>query len=884
MNREEALSTIRHTLDERLFSAIKRMYIYSKKEKFCKIAEYQNADSATRKEILDEKYKFWYRSIESFYLSFHSIFALGPLVRREKQILDFDSQLITVVKTDYRAYDGIEFSATHPTRFTIEMKKELEDCILDLSNPKFSHVVDNYKPENDTEKSPHEPLTIATLKYNCYYLFQFDYKYTTNLATLLFNAGLITNPFTNGWNIDNAVIEDIITVLYSFMRLQKEKYPEKIKHPENAVLTHKRKYTDQIVDRSDEAIRPIFYSQRYSPESIADTNEFKEIEFENGREKEDAKKLYEFIYNITLSTQLKNSIYDTSSVDIMVGHHKLRQKAHRLLDGQDNWELMSGKYIKQIEENDNTEQGQSKTVVLPEFRPGDVLSPISSYPYTYNSRRPRRFGVGRFAAQILEKDGIGFLGEHDSIISNLIDSKAVITIQRVLNPQEISIFFIDWLSVHAPILLNLDYMKEVDEKIESVINNEFTLDSLIEEFNRIIDEAFVSANYVEDTSKPSQSKINLLNSIASKYGLVLEQDIYESNAKCDLVLSQYKVAEPIKVGSCPECNAVVYQKEYIKKETGETLAYFSCEKFNKTNGCSFSIWDSSIEKFFSEKGINLYTVEERKEALRKIISRKKGYLFSGFIDESRKKYDAKIGMSSFVPKSSRDKKVVWFLKIMKKEDSSDLVAANEDVLITNNKTLENSKQEEVREIKPSTKEDFLARQIKELEEKNKLLEQQHLKDYLTGAFNRNSLDKDLETFWLKGMGGQISIAFIDGDNFKSVNDTYSHLGGDTVLKALVQRFTELTKNIKARVYKFGGDEFCILFREEPDVVNASMELIRRNIKENPIPYNDQLISTTITAGVACNIGDMHWKELLKIADEMLYDAKAKGKNTYSINI
>ena len=660
MDRKLILSSIDKVLHERLFSAIKKLSIQNKRNRFEKTSDFQNANSNSRKNLLDEKFKIWYKSIDTFYLSFYSIFALVPLVKREKQILEFDSKEVTIIRVEYQCHDGSEFGASHQTRFTVDMKKEVEDCIIELSNPKYTHVVDNYKDEKDTEKAPHEPLTSASLKYSCFYLFQFDYKYTTLLASLLFNADLITNIDTSGWHIEEDVAEEMITILNHTFN-------------EEQVLQRKRTFDDKAVDRGQECIRPKLFASNYSPDNIKNTNEFKDIEFEDGREKDDAFKLYEFIYNITLSTQLKNSIYDTSTVDIIVGQHKLKQKAHLLIEGQDNWELLSGKYINKINENDNTEQGQSKTIILPEFMQDDILVPLSIYSYTYNSRRPRRYGVGRFADQILERDGIGKTSEHDEIISNLIDSKAVIQIQKVLNPQESSIFLIDWLIEYAPLLTDLEYLKELEEKIESVQLGDLSLDSVIDELDRMLDESFSKANYKEDFSKPSQAKINLINSVATKYKLNLEPDIFDSNIKCDMLLALYPTAEPIKVGNCPGCNAVVYQKEYTNTTTGETNAYFSCEKFSKTDGCTFSIWDNRIEKFFADKGYNLYTTEERKEALKKILPKKRGYLFSGLVDESKRKYNAKISIQSFIPKDSKDKKKIWFLRVMKKEKSTPIV-------------------------------------------------------------------------------------------------------------------------------------------------------------------------------------------------------------------
>ena len=641
MNREKILNEMKNILDTRLSPAIKKLFIQKRRESYLKSPSNEGGES------LNERMKMWYKSIDTFYPSFHSILALSPLVARERQIIDFQSQEITVVKVDYEPYNGISFNATHSTRFSSDMKKEIEDCIIELANKKYEHIVDNYKPENDTERFPPEPLSNGMLKYSGFYLFQFDYKYTSMLADILYKANLITDPTTNGWTIPDEVAEEIITLLNS-------------KYKDNQVLQKKRIYNK--TGREAPAIIPTNFSVDYFPKNIVNTSEFRNITFDNGRIKEDAISLYEFIFYITLSTQMKNSIYDTSSVSIVSGRHKLNQTANLVIEGSENWELLSGRYIKNLKANDSaSEYDINKTVVLPTFRSGDILTPKSIYPYTYASRRPPRFGIGRFAAQVLEKDDIGTVLEQDTIISNLLDSKAVLQIQKMLHPQEIAIFLISWLEEYCPLLLSLEYMKEVDEKIEGIIEGQYGLDTILDEFDRVIEEAFQKADYKEDDAKPSEAKIALAKSIISKYRLTVSDDLFESNIKIDLLLAKYPVAEPIKIGSCPECNKQVFQKEFIDKESGEVRAYFSCEAFKREGGCTFSVWDSYINKFFTERGINLYTVEERAESLKKILPRKRGYLFADLLDvKNQKKYNAKISINSFVNKDT--KKTIWYLK------------------------------------------------------------------------------------------------------------------------------------------------------------------------------------------------------------------------------
>ena len=866
MTRKDITNRIDKVLHERLFSAIKKLSVTRKRSKFEKTQDFNNAGNKVKKEMLGEKYSSWYKDSESFYLSFNSIFALTYLVKREHEIISFNTQEVTLVRIDY-IYNGIEFSATFPTRYTIDMKKEVDDCIADLSDPKYVHLIDNYKLIKDAEKTPPYPQTNTSLKYSGFYLFQFEYKYTTLLATLLFNAGLITNINTSGWSIDDDVAEEIITVLNS-------------KYKEEQVLQRKREYDLSSPEREYECIRPIKFSKEYFPKTIKDTKEFKSIEFEDDREEMDAFKLYEFIFYMTLSTQLNNSIYDASVVDISVGPKNLRQTANEIIPGHENWEILAGKYSKKLKENDNSSEYFSKTVTLPEFRQGDVLDLINVYPFSYNSRRPRRYGAGRFATQILDKNGIGILSEHDDIISNLIDSKAVLQIHQVLNPQEISLFLINWLKEYIPLLVDIEYLKEVELKIESILEGQLTCEALEDEINRLIDDGFSKAEYKEDTTAPSDAKIKLVKSIAAKHGINLDSDIFESNSKCDMLLAHYPVVEPIKVGNCPNCNAVVFQKEWIKTDTGEVKCYFTCEKSGKAGKCTFTIWDSKIEAYFSDRKFSLLSLEERRDALKKILSLKKGYLFSGLVSESNITYNAKISVASFTPKGAD--KEIWFLKEMKGGKSSASSKKSTPASMNQKRLLaaqEGKKAEPIREVTINTDLDNeLLKKIKELEKDKLELEKINTIDSLTGAYNRAALDKDMNMFWEKGIGHTISLAFIDGDKFKNINDTFGHDGGDEVLKGFVISFKEITQSVQARVYKFGGDEFCILLREPHEIVKSVMTSIKSFVNANPIKYKEHEINATFSAGVALCHNGIDSKDLLILADKMLYKSKEGGRN------
>jgi len=631
---EEKINTLLH---EKFFAGMRKIIVEQQKRKFLATTEFKKATDKEKKVLLDYNYKNWFDSISNFFLSYKSIYALKPLVIRELEIRKFVSQEIIRVKVDY-SYNDLEFSVFYPTQYTEGMIKEVEDCISELKNEKYTHIVENYISKTDTERSPHVPLTTAELKYSAFYLFNFDPEYVTYLAQKLYAANLITDPETNGWLIENSIAEDMITVLNQ-------------KFDESKVLQYKRVYSDNNTDReTQECIRPITITSKYFPKNIKNTIEFSLMKTESNKEFDDLIKLYEFIFYITLSTQMKNSIYDTSSIEVIVGNKLLIEQSYILIEGQDNWELLSGQMMKRISSNDS--MNKKYTVVLPEIEAGTVLKPLNISSYSYASKRPRRYGIGRFLTQILEKKGIGVNKEHDEIVNELIKSKSLHLIKTMLHPQENAVILIEWILEYMPILLDKEYFLELNEKIEAVVDNEIPLQSLIDEINRIIETGFANSGFKFDDVKPSQAKINLIKRVAKENNLNLDESILSSNVKIDMILAKYPAEEPIKIGSCPSCNSLVFQKKYINNNTGEVSYYFVCEKFNKNGGCSFVMWDNYIYKFFSDKSIELFNIEDRAECLKKILSKKKGYLFNDFIAKNQKPYDAKVLTHSYTDKKT----------------------------------------------------------------------------------------------------------------------------------------------------------------------------------------------------------------------------------------
>lgn len=154
-------------------------------------------------------------------------------------------------------------------------------------------------------------------------------------------------------------------------------------------------------------------------------------------------------------------------------------------------------------------------------------------------------------------------------------------------------------------------------------------------------------------------------------------------------------------------------------------------------------------------------------------------------------------------------------------------------------------------------------------------------DSLTSVLNRKSIEEKLleAISSTKGMKQSISIAFIDIDNFKLINDNHGHKVGDDILVFLCdQLLKEFYKN--AFVGRFGGDEFVVVFKQHSrDQIVVKLSALYQYLSVNCIHG----INVQISTGVAIQSGDINDKKLLMAADTALYKAKNNGKNQFVID-
>ncbi|HKO57694.1 MAG TPA: diguanylate cyclase [Thermoanaerobaculia bacterium] len=170
----------------------------------------------------------------------------------------------------------------------------------------------------------------------------------------------------------------------------------------------------------------------------------------------------------------------------------------------------------------------------------------------------------------------------------------------------------------------------------------------------------------------------------------------------------------------------------------------------------------------------------------------------------------------------------------------------------------------------------------ELIDANKRLELLSITDGLTKLYNHRYFQDELSRAFEESQRYQrpLSLAIIDIDFFKKVNDTYGHAVGDEVLRYVSSLFRDSIRSTDLAA-RYGGEEFAVMMPEtELDDAIAFAEKIRQLIETTPIPTQSGELPVTVSVGVSSvPHSRIHYaKEMVVAADKALYRAKKGGRN------
>ncbi|HEU4828370.1 MAG TPA: GGDEF domain-containing protein [Gemmatimonadales bacterium] len=157
------------------------------------------------------------------------------------------------------------------------------------------------------------------------------------------------------------------------------------------------------------------------------------------------------------------------------------------------------------------------------------------------------------------------------------------------------------------------------------------------------------------------------------------------------------------------------------------------------------------------------------------------------------------------------------------------------------------------------------------------------RDRLTGLFNRGHFDRAIATAMeiAARSGEPLSLAILDIDHFKQINDEHGHVSGDLTIRAVARHLTAAMRRTDV-IARYGGEEFVVIMPgTTPAVALARMEALRRLLATTPLNLgNGHVVTVSFSAGIAGSPDDadrMTPDELVSRADQRLLAAKRDGR-------
>jgi diguanylate cyclase (GGDEF)-like protein len=175
---------------------------------------------------------------------------------------------------------------------------------------------------------------------------------------------------------------------------------------------------------------------------------------------------------------------------------------------------------------------------------------------------------------------------------------------------------------------------------------------------------------------------------------------------------------------------------------------------------------------------------------------------------------------------------------------------------------------------------------RQLADLNAMLTRLSLIDGLTGVANRRNFDRGLDKEWRRAFRAktEMSLIMIDVDYFKPYNDFYGHQGGDECLRVVAKILKESLRRPGDLLCRYGGEEFAVILPDTPLAGAAIVaENLRLAVEKAGVPHRHSRAAghVTISLGVGCGKPHLGGEpvDLIKVADQALYESKSRGRNT-----
>ncbi len=273
---------------------------------------------------------------------------------------------------------------------------------------------------------------------------------------------------------------------------------------------------------------------------------------------------------------------------------------------------------------------------------------------------------------------------------------------------------------------------------------------------------------------------------------------------------------------------------------------------------------SSLKEVIYKQGLLKHSLTEAREKLKTMMIT--------FIDQ--------LGELTASTSNYHEKMESYSERISKAEHIGDLSDVLEEVLIETRKIQEEARLSRNQIIATRKEAEAAEGRIHELESKLEHLSELIREDQLTGSLNRRGLDDAYEREAARAdrRKAPLSVALLDLDNFKDLNDTLGHYAGDQALIHLV-RIVKDTLRPTDVIARFGGEEFLILLPDTKlDDAQQTLMRVQRALTRHFFMYKNEQVLITFSAGVAMRESGESQESVTNRADKAMYQAKLAGKN------
>ena len=423
--------------------------------------------------------------------------------------------------------------------------------------------------EREIQRYPSAPFTTSTLQQEASRKLGFSAKRTMAVAQQLYegislaregSVGLITYMRTDSTNVAAAAQAEILDYI-------------------------RASYGAEFVPSAPRVYKAKAKGAQEAHEAIRPTDSRRTAETLKGQLTLDQSRLYKLIWQRMLASQMTNAVYDNVTVDVTAGRPNASQSY--LLRATGSTIRFKGFTVVYTEGRDDGETDEELQRPLPPVAIGDRLRANTISPTQHFTQPPARY-TDATLVKALEENGIGRPSTYAPTLSTIQERGYVERLGRQLKPTELGRVVTDLLTSHFPDIVDVRFTAGMEEKLDSVANDEETWVGLLEgfyppfeatlkiadrEIEQVLFEPELAGEDCDKCGKPMLIK-------HGRFGKFIACSNYPAckNAKSIMV----------KLGiSCPRCG----QGDLVEKRTRSKRLFFSCSRYPE---CDFATWQKPL--------------------------------------------------------------------------------------------------------------------------------------------------------------------------------------------------------------------------------------------------------------------------------------------------